>query len=304
MKCNGANVIRNIWLAVFLVIINQLLVFAENIKTTIGFKSNYSSGISDTNIIYKPFCKIGYEINIFKVEATGTYTINQQITDGMGNFTEINTGQGHVKTVLMIGDIIELGGGYTLGCGQNSYTSKMYTINGSIYIGDITLDLDYSKENKNYEYTSEIDIINHSFSGSLSYDANDFLGYEIEYHYMANNFSNLGYTYFKNNARVGVSVYADTSIYMIGGIIGKDSGDYMIYGCDVAMSKKIYDVLKCMILYTVDYYNAPYVTTMSGGGHGGNNGGGYKGMNPYIRSDLAGKSFFAHSLSASLSCSF
>lgn len=306
MNFKVANIIAKISLAVSLIIVNQLWVFAENVKTTIGFKSTYSSGISDTNIVYKPYCKIGYEINFFKIEAIGTYNINQQITDGMGNFTEINTGQGQVKTLLSIGDIIDIGAGYSLARGQNSYNSKMYTINGSIYIGDVTLDLDFSNENKKYEYTTEMEIINKTFSGSLSYDVNDFLGYEIEYNYLSNNLSNLGYTYYKNSGRFGISIYSNTSIYMIGGTVGKDSGDYMIYGGDVAISKRIYDMVKFMILYTIDYYNAPSVskTTTSGGGHGGNQSSGYKGMNPYISSDLVGKSFFAHSLGVSISCSF
>lgn len=280
------------------------VVFAENIKTSIGIKANYSSGISDTNIAYKPFGRLGYEISFLNVEVTGTYTFHQQITDGMGNFTEINTGQGQIKTLLSLGDILDFGGGYSLAKGGNSYNSTMYVINGSLYIGDVTLDLDYTREDKKYFYNYDISIVSHTFIGSLSYDLTDVIGYELEYHYLSNNFSNLDYTYDKNIARFGISVYGDHTIYMAGINAGTDSGDYIIYGADVGLSKKVYDGIKVILTYNIDYYNPPAITSTSGGGHGGQNGGGYKGMNPFIRSDLAGKSFYSHSLSASLSYSF
>ncbi|MEJ5362619.1 MAG: hypothetical protein WHV26_11210 [Spirochaetota bacterium] len=287
-----------------LIINRPITLFAEKIKTTVGFKSAYSYGISDTNIAYKPFVRMAYDINFFKIEATGMYTIHQQITDGMGNFTEINTGQGQVKTLLTIGEVMELGGGYSIAKGENSYNSKMYMLSGSIYIGDATIDLDYNKEDKQYNYNLDVNIINYTFIGSLSYDINDLIGCELEYHYLSNNFSNLDYTYDKKIVRMGMSVYTDQTIYMAGINAGTDSGDYTIFGADFGLSKKVYTTIKIMIAYNIDYYNPPSVTSITGGGHGGSNGGGYKGANPYLRSDMAGKSFFAHSLSASLSYSF
>jgi hypothetical protein len=287
-----------------IIICYPITVFAEKIKTSIGFKSIYSTGISDTNIAYKPFGKIGYAMSFLEIEATGMYTIHQQITDGAGNFAEINTGQGMIKTLLTIGEFMELGGGYSISKGENSFSSKMYMINGSIYIGDATIDLDYTREDKQYDYNVDIDIINHTFIGSLSYDINDIISYELEYHYLSNDFSNLDYMYDKKIVRMGISVYTDKTVYMAGINAGTDSGDYAIYGADFGLSKKVFNTIKIMIAYNVDYYNPPSVTSTIGGGHGGSNGGGYKGMNPYLRSDLAGKSFFAHSLSASLSFSF
>ncbi len=303
MNCHKKQYLIVIFITAFIIICHPITLFAEKMKTTIGFKSTYSSGISDTNIAYKPFARIAYDINFFKIEATGMYTIHQQITDGVGNFTEINTGQGQVKTFLTIGEFMELGGGYSISKGENSYNSKMYMINGSIYIGDATIDLDYTKEDKQYDYNFDIDIINNTFFGSLSYDINDIIGYELEYHYISNNFSNLDYTYDKKIVRIGMSVYADQTIYMAGINAGTDSGDYAIFGADLGLSKKVYNSIKIMIAYNVDYYNPPAVTSTSGG-HGGSNGGGYNGMNPYIRSDLAGESFYDHLLSASISYLF
>lgn len=304
MSCHKRLYFIIIFLTVLIITCHPITVFAEKIKTTIGFKSIYSSGISDTNIAYKPFVRIAYDINFFKLEATGMYTINQQITDGMGNFSDINTWQGQIKTLLTIGELMDLGGGYSLTKGENSYTSRMYMANGSIYIGDATIELDYNRENKKYNYNGTIDINNQTFIGSLSYDISDLMGYELEYHYLSNNFSNLDYTYNKNIVRIGISVYGDHAVYMAGINAGTDSGDYTIFGADFGLSKKFFDAMKILLAYTVDYYNPPSVTSTSGGGHGGSNGGGYKGMNPYLRSSLAGKSFFSHSLSASLSYLF
>ncbi len=270
-----------IFLATLIITSNPFVLFAENIKTTVGFKSNYSTGISDTNIAYKPFAKMKYEINFVDIEATGTYIIYQQITDGMGNFAEINIGQGQIKTMLTIGDVIEIGGGYAIAKGHDSYNSTLYMFNGSIYIGSLTIDLDYSNENKNYDFNGDIEILNNTFIGSVSYDINDVVGYELDYHYTYNNFSNMGYSYDKNIVRMGISVYGDQTIYMGGINAGKDSGDYMIYGADIGLNKKFYnDSIKIMIAYNVDYYNPPTVSSTSGGGHGGSHGGVYKGMNP------------------------
>jgi len=292
-----------IFFITMVIILYPFMASADSIKTTVGFKTNYSSGISDLNIAYKPFGKLGYNINFLNIEVAGTYTFHQQITDGMGNFTEINTGQGQIKALLSLGDIMDFGGGYSLAKGQNSYNTTMYMLNGSLYIGDATIDLDYTKEDKSYFYNSDVEIINQTFIGSLSYDFNDDIGYEFEYHYISNNFSNLDYTYDKKIARLGISIYGDHTVCMAGINAGTDSGDYMIYGADVGLSKKVYDGIKIMLTYNVDYYNPPSITSTSRG-HGGPSGGGYKGMNPYIRSDLAGKSFVSHSLSASLSYSF
>jgi len=304
MNCQNNRYSIIIFLTTMIIMLYPFMVPAETVKTTLGFKNNYSSGVSDTNIAYKPYGKIGYDISFLNIEVTGTYIIHQQITDGMGNFTEINTGQGQIKTLLSLGDIVEFGGGYSLSKGQNSYKSNMYMVNGSLYIGDATIDLDYDKEDKSYFYNSDVEIIKQTFIGSLSYDFNDDIGYEFEYHYISNNFSNLDYTYDKKIARIGISVYGDHAVYMAGINAGTDSGDYMIYGADVGLSKKIYDGIKIILAYNIDYYNPPSITSTSGGGHGGQNGGGYKGMNPYMRSDLVGKSFYSHSLSASLSYSF
>jgi len=304
MNCYKKQYFIIIFITSLIITCCPITVFAEKIKTTIGFKSTYSSGISDTNIAYKPFGRIGYAVSFLEIEATGMYTIHQQITDGAGNFSEINTGLGQIKTLLSIGEFMELGGGYSIAKGENSFNSKMYMINGSIYIGDATIDLDYTSEDKQYDYNFNIDIINHTFIGSLSYDLNDIIGYELEYHYLSNNFSNLEYTYDKKIVRIGMSLYDDQTVYMVGINAGTDSGDYTIYGADFGLSKKVYNTIKMMIAYNVDYYNHPSVTSTTGGGHGGSNGSGYKGMNPYIRSDLAGKSFFAHLLSVSLSYSF
>jgi len=232
MNCQNNRYSIIIFLTTMIIMLYPFMVPAETVKTTLGFKTNYSSGVSDTNIAYKPYGKIGYDISFLNIEVTGTYIIHQQITDGMGNFTEINTGQGQIKALLSLGDIMDFGGGYSLVKGQNSYNTTMYMLNGSLYIGDVTIDLDYTREDKSYFYNSDVEIINQTFIGSLSYDFNDDIGYEFEYH-----------------------------------------------------------------------YNPPTITSTSRG-HGGPSGGGYKGMNPYIRSDLAGKSFVSHSLSASLSYSF
>ncbi|MCX8123526.1 MAG: hypothetical protein N3F66_05105 [Spirochaetes bacterium] len=288
----------------YLIVIHITLVHSKGLEATIGFKSKYTSGISDSNIVYKPYGKIGYDIDFLEINITGTYTIHQQITDGLGNFAEINTSQILIQSLINIADVFEVGGGYSLTKGDRSYNSSMYKINGCLYIGDITLDMDYSNEHIEYYFTTDVESKSKTFIGSLDYDANDSLGYELEYHYLSNNFSNLDYTYTKNIIRTGLSLYRDTTIYMAGINVGKDSGDYMIYGSDLAVSKKIYQKLKIMILYALDYYNAPTVVTVSGGGHGGNNNAGHKGMNPYLRSNLIGKSFFSHSLSVSFSYSF
>lgn len=303
MNCQNKRYRITNFLTIMIVTLYSTMVFPDTV-TTIGFKTNYSTGISDTNIAYKPYVRIGYEISAFKIEAIGSYISHQQITDGMGNFTEINTGQGQITTLLSLCDILEFGGGYSLSKGQHLYNSNMYMVNGSLYIGDATIDLDYSKEEKKYFYNYDIDIINQIFLGSVSYDVNDDFGCELEYHYLSNNFSNLDYTYDKNLLRLGILVYSDHTIYMIGVNAGTDSGDYVICGADVGLSKKVYDSIKIIVAYKVDYYNPPSINSTAGGGHGGQNAGGYKEANPYLRSDQVGKSFFSYSLNASLSYSF
>ncbi|MGQ9844537.1 MAG: hypothetical protein ACUVRK_13385 [Spirochaetota bacterium] len=303
MNCQNKRYCITNFLTIMIVTLYYTMVFPDTV-TTIGFKTNYSTGISDTNIAYKPYVRLVYEISDCKIEATGTYISHLQITDGMGNFTEINTGQGQITTLLSLSDIVEFGGGYSLSKGQHSYNSNMLMVNGSLYIGNATVDLDYSKEEKKYFYNYDIDIINQTFLGSVSYDVSDDIGCELEYHYLSNYFSSLDYTYYKNLVRLGIMVYSDHTIYMAGVNAGTDSGDYVICGADVGLSKKVYAGIKIIVAYNVDYYNSPSISSTSGGGHGGKNAGGYKGTNPYLRSDLAGKSFFSHSLNASLSYSF
>lgn len=299
----------------FMVIVSRPeMLIAEGINATVGLKTNYSSGVSDTNIAYKPFGKIGYNSSFLNFELTGMYTLHQQITDGMGNFTEINTGQGQIKTLLKIDDVLELGGGYSLAKGEKSYDSRIYMISGSVYLGNLSFDVDYSKEDQKYKYNNDIEITGKSFFGSLGYDITDYVGIEFEYNYMSSDYSNLDYIYNKKVVRAGMSVYYDTTMYMAGISSGKDSGDYWIYGFDAGFSIKLLDAFKFMLLYNYDYYKAPSTISLTTSTYTGQKGKGnslninsgsyYKGSNPNFKSSVVGESLHSHSLSVSASYMF
>ena len=297
-----------ILIVVSMVICKSSLLFAEGFSSEIGIKSNYSSGMSSSNVNYRLFTKLLYSISFFKSQIMGTFIGNEQITDGLGNFTTINAGQGLVKAQCNLGDLLELGGNYSQSNGSMSYVAYNYGLFGSLYINQITFDIDYSYNTKKYDYNGFININEHYFAGSFSYECNDNVDYELEYNYKANEFEELSYTYSVNRGRAGMSIYSNNSIYMGGVTLGKDSGDYYIIGGDFGFSVRFKDTIKLIALYALDYYNAPSVTTSTGigGGHGGQSGTeyGYKGMNPYMRSDLIGKSFFCHSINVSLSFIF
>ena len=53
--------------------------FANTFTPTIGFRSSYTTGISEENISYKPFGKLSYKMVYLKTEVIGIYSINQQI---------------------------------------------------------------------------------------------------------------------------------------------------------------------------------------------------------------------------------
>lgn len=263
----------------------------------IGAQGSYASGISESNITYKPYGDITLNTSIISLRAGIAEYIDYQILDGYGNYQTINTTQGKGGISLYPFKALELGAEYSYTKGSSGYISHDISGEAIIYIGDFTLEGSYNTVSSEYEFDgTPVAIDTKTAAGKLSFTRNDWT-VEGGYEYQSIRFDTLDYDYTKNLVRLGIIPDTGRNLLLMAGAGGgNDSADYTILTGDVGLIWKITTHVRLKGMYIISYYAAPgsdsTASTKSGKTSASDRG---SGTNPFLESSLIDQSYTSQS---------
>ncbi|HON80503.1 MAG TPA: hypothetical protein PK544_18575 [Spirochaetota bacterium] len=272
----------------------------------IGAQGSYGSGISESNITYKPFGDIALNTSIMTLRAGIAENIDYQILDGYGNYDTINTTQGKGGISLYPFKAIEVGAEYRYTKGGSGYISHDIFGEAILYLGALALEANYNTITTEYEFDGvPVTIDTKTAAGKLSFTRNDWT-VEGGYEYQSIRFDTLDYDYTKNLLRLGI--IPDTGrklLLMAGAGGGGDSADYTIFSGDVGLIWKITSHLRLKGMYIISYYSAPDVnsttSTKSGKTSASDRG---SGTNPFLESSLVDQSYTSQNVTLGMYLEF
>lgn len=275
------------------------------LKLEAGAKGYYSSGVSESNFYYKPFSDLGLRFSMFEIHGAYARFMEYQITDGNGNFTNVDINQTFMSVRFSPLNLFDITGKYAYSFGEMK-------LEGHEYSGEVQLNLDkfsfstmYEGKINSYVLNTRIKTFSHAVSLGVEYEFSKALSLDLVYEYSSIEFADLGYVYQKNTVRFGAVPEITESIFLMGGLsAGRDSDNYTILEADAGIRMKFFGMVKLTALYGIGCYLAPdFFSTFSDGsggkgkimpagpsGHGSN-------TNPYLKSSKVGKTYLSHTLS-------
>ncbi len=271
----------------------------------IGSKGLYSSGLSEPYYAYKIDAAAGYSSALYGVLLGYLRHQHYQLTDGSGSYTYADFNQARAEIACIPADVLEFTFGARYSAGDSSFR-------GVEYSGELSFDFDaFSIGGEYVSFRDEYALNGRDFKSRrrlYSLDAavtvSDTAWIDAGLDYDRIDFETTGAVYTRTAGRVGSGISASRSMVALFGVnYGRDSSDYTLFGADIGIDFRPFRGIKASIFYLFTYYQTPsYLEIEGGGGHGGGAGSGYsRDVNPFMRSSLLGKSFFAHTLSAGAS---
>ncbi len=271
-----------------------------------GARGLYSSGVNEPNFSWRLDAAAGFSAVIFKALAGYTRHQRYQVTDGAGNYGNVDLGQPRAEIVCSPVPYFELSAGFKYSSGDRSFRGFEYRVMASLDLAEVSVSGEYASTKEDY-VLGGLDIENNRslYSLELAWNVSDMLWFDAGLDHDRIDFENTGAEYYKTVGRMGVGIEATVPLsVMFGAGIGRDSSDYSLYAADAGLNLKLQSGLRGSIFYSFMYYQAPTSPSKEdGAGPGGGAGAGYgPDTNPFLRSSLVGKSFPAHSVSVGFSC--
>ncbi|MFH0976409.1 MAG: hypothetical protein V1874_11565 [Spirochaetota bacterium] len=275
---------------------------------SLGTKGVYSSGVSDSYTYNRTDAKAGFKSEYVDLSAYIRRYFNYQIADGNGFFEYRAFNEAGLSLTAHMFGFIDLSGEYSHADNFDDLSRNTYYGNIELEFTHVILSGDYTRED--FGYTIDSNTINtekRNYSFTIELKFTESFSMDASYKHDNIYFNSLGYDYYKNIFRGGISIMPADYFFLIAGAGGgKDSEDYNIYSADCGVTFVIYSRFKLYCLYSYSYYDpaGTYTTSSSGGGGGSGHGHGSGGSNPYLSSDKIGESYSSHVLSFGMSVSF
>lgn len=275
------------------------------VTAKIGAQGSYASGISESNITYKPFADIALNTSIITLRAGVAEYLDYQILDGNGNYKTINTTQGKGGISLYPIKAIEIGAEYCYTKGASGYSSHDIFGEAIIYFGAFSAEGSYNAITTEYEFDGvPVTIDTKIAAGKISFTRNDWTvegGYENQ----SVRFDTLDYDYTKNLFRLGITPDTGRSLLLMAGVGGgNDSADYRILSSDLGLIWKITSHVRLKGMYIFSYYAAPGTDSTSTTKSGKTSSGRGTSTNPFLENSLVDQSYTSQSLTLGIYLEF
>ena len=272
---------------------------------TLASKGVYSSGISDSYMYNRSDAAGGFKSDYLDLSAYIRRYFNFQKTDGNGAYEYLSFNEAGLSLDAHITETLSLSGDFSRADDFDHLKRDTYYGAVELDFSKIILSADYSLENFEYEmYSNIIKTERRNYSFTFEYNFTDSFSMDAGYRHDNTYFNTLGYDYYRNIFRGGITAIPTDYFFMIAGVsLGKDSEDYSVYGADLGTTFLIYSRFKLFFIYSFNYYNPPQ-TESSGSGGGGGTGHGAGSTNPYLSSEKIGESYSSNVVTFGASFTF
>ena len=271
---------------------------------SLATKVVYSTGISDPYTYNRTDVTGGFKSEYIDFSAYIRRYFNFQVTDGSGVYEYRSFNEAGMSLKAHLFSIVNLSGEYSRADDFNDLKRDTYYGAIEMDFSRVTLSADYSRENFEYKMNSNvIRTEKQNYSFTMDFNFTDSFSADAGYKHDNTYFNSLGYNYYKDIFRAGLTIVPADYLFLITGASGgKDSEDYTIYGADCGATLRLYSSFKVYLIYSFSYYDAPQTETSGGGGGGHGHGAGS--TNPYLSSDRIGKSYYSHAITVGMSVTF
>ncbi len=272
---------------------------------SLATKSMYSSGISDSYTFNRTDATGGFKSPYIDLSAFIRRYFNYQVTDGNGIYEYRSFYEGGLSFEAHVVNAVNITGEYSRADDFSNLKRNTYYGAVELDFSPVILSADYSYEDFEYRISSNtINTEKKNYSFAFEYNFTESFSMDAGYKRDNTYFNTLGYDYYKNIFRLGLTVIPASYLFFIaGGSAGKDSEDYLIYGADCGVTFLIYSRFKLFFLYAYSFYDPPRADTVGGGGGGGSGHGPGK-TNPYLASGKEGEAYSSYIFTFGISVIF
>ena len=271
---------------------------------TLATKGVYSSGISDSYTYNRSDAAGGFKSKYLDFSAYIRRYFNFQLTDGNGVYEYSSFNEAGLSLDAHISGTLNLSGDYSRADDFGHLKRDTYYAAADLDLTKVVFYADYSLEKFEYEmYSNIVKTERRNYSFTFEYNFTDSFSMDAGFRHDNTYFNTLGYDYYRNIFRGGITAIPTDYFFMIAGVsLGKDSEDYTVYGTDLGTTFLIYSRFKLFVIYSFNYYKAPQSSTSGSGG--GSSGHGAGSTNPYLSSDKIGEAYSSNVLTFGASVTF
>lgn len=295
-------------------LINSISSASENPawEFTLGAKTSYSAGVSDSFIYYKPYLQAEFSTDFLSILAEAARAFNYQITDGNGLYEYIDFNEAAISLGLFPAEWLSVDIEYRHSSGDSEYANNSLLFECELIFNRISLIGGYTGEYSEYDFNSaEIEQNNHTYTGEINYLHSDFISFDLGYTLNNICFVNPDFNYKKHIIRAGAVPHITESAFIVAGLsAGLDSEEYVIYGFDFGLNSFFLEHIRIMAVYSFQYYDAQgaEISTYekeTGSEHGKNSKSKNPNKNnPFLSIERRGESYTSHSVVAGVSYTF